>query len=139
MTEAGDPLKGSAAVMERIARGRFNLPLPRTVLSSRLLVATKPSACCSAKALILRSSANGSISQYCLACGRSTDRIQESDIPDLDCAGCPRRYSPIVPVLRDGNYYYECTACRRSWLIAAIVPGLAEVLDYPDGGGSLSD
>lgn len=120
-------------ILALIDQGKYNLPLPppAKTVPPRLLIATKPSRCCAAPALIVLSRQGGYISQGCLSCGKS-GRVNPSDIPDLDCEGCPNPRSAVVPVLKesDKNYWYECAMCRRTWLIAGIVPAWYEVFEY---------
>ena len=46
--------------------------------------------------------------------------------------GCLKfnRAGTIEPVLKERNYWYRCTGCRREWEIADIVPAWSEAFEY---------
>ena len=99
-----------------------------------MIKAVKRSKCCDALQMLVRSRAGGFISQDCLQCGRKSDYVNETDIPDLDCAGCRKfRRERTVEPRKDkttGNYLYECIVCRRKWEIASIVPIWSDTFEY---------
>jgi hypothetical protein len=76
-------------ILALVQRGAANAPLPRKVApDSWLIISTKPSRCCRAPSMIVRSRSGKFVTQDCLLCGQKTDYVGLDEIPDLDCVGC---------------------------------------------------
>ena len=118
-----------AQVLKLVQEGRHATFLPREIDSKILIVAIRPSKCSNAPSLLVASRHGGFIAQDCLACGTRSEYVHEQEIPDLECTGC-RLPRGIEPKVIDKNYWYECTRCRRQWMIAEIVPVWSELFEY---------
>ena len=115
-----------------VRRGAVNAALPRPVAAQCLIVAVRVSKCCGAPSILVRSRAGGFISQDCLECGQNSEYVNESDIPNLDCALCLKfgRKETVEPKKIRDNYWYECGDCRRKWEIASIIPHWSDTFEY---------
>jgi DNA-directed RNA polymerase subunit RPC12/RpoP len=81
--------------------------------------------------MLVQSRAGGFISQDCLGCGRTSDRIVIEEIPELGCEGCKHVFNP-VEVFKgcDRAYWYRCSRCRREWRIWDLLPHWSELFEY---------
>jgi hypothetical protein len=119
-------------ILTLVQNGAANAPLPRNVApDSWLIVSAKPSKCCRAPSMIVRSRSGNFITQDCLQCGQKTDYPGLDEIPDLDCVGCQStREMTAEPTIIDKNYWYRCTCCGRKWEIGLIVPIWSDIFEY---------
>lgn len=121
----------SVQIQELVSAGAYNQPLPRQVEEKRLILSVTLSTCCDADALLVVSRDGGFVSRDCLKCGKSS-YLKKDEIPDLDCESCRnfKRTGTVEPVLKERNYWYRCTGCRREWGLAAILPHWSEGFGY---------
>jgi hypothetical protein len=121
-----------AEILDLVQGGAANPALPRVVTAPCLIVAVRLSRCCNARSILVRSRPGGFIAQDCLNCGQKSDYVRENDMPDLDCEGCCRlrREREVEPRIRENNYWYECTGCRRTWKIGSIAPIWSNTFEY---------
>jgi DNA-directed RNA polymerase subunit RPC12/RpoP len=95
----------------------------------RLIFADGLSACCQAKALLVRSRDGGFVSQNCLKCGKPA-YIGLNELPGIvcDCGG-----SPLAPRKNgEGNYSYKCgnAKCGREWDLPTLLPWWDDLFPY---------
>ena len=122
-----------AQIRDLVSAGAYNQPLPRRVEGGRLILSATLSTCCHAKELLVRSRSGGFVSRDCLECGSRSNYVRMDDIPDLDCDFCRKFNLPtgtVEPTLKERNYWYRCTSCRREWGLAAILPEWSEAFGY---------
>src|SRR5580693_4010752 len=96
----------------------------------RLILSLHRSDCCESRMILIRSREGGFVSQNCLRCGKAY-RVQDREIPDLDCDSC--KWSPkgsVMVKIIDKNYVYECERCRKRWVLAELLPHWSELFPY---------
>jgi hypothetical protein len=122
-----------AQIRELVAAGEHDQPLPREIVTKRLILALTRSRCCGDRELLVKSRDGGFVVRDCLNCGTRSDYVHLEEIPDLDCAGCLKSFArpkTIEPRLKDPDYWYHCTGCGREWKIGDIVPHWSEAFEY---------
>ena len=121
-----------AEIRALVQSGAHNRPLPRGSVVNRLILSLTISTCCRDTEMLVLSRVGGFVSRDCLNCGLRSSYLRLAQIPDLDCADCLRfnRLGTVEPLLKERNYWYRCTGCRREWKIADIVPPWSEALGY---------
>jgi hypothetical protein len=121
-----------AQIRDLVSAGAYDQPLPRRVDGRWLILSLTSSICCGAKELLVRSRNGGFVTRDCLDCGAKANYVRLTDIPDLDCSDCLKFNRPgtVEPILKERNYWYRCSGCRREWGLAAIVPDWSEAFGY---------
>lgn len=96
-------------------------PVPLTLYSK------SSSACHGARCLIVCSRDGGFVSQNCVECGKPY-YILPPDFPDVACPFCGVN---LVVRKTDGhNYHFECVQCKKSVMIARVVPDWSDHFRY---------
>jgi DNA-directed RNA polymerase subunit RPC12/RpoP len=116
-------------VLDLIQKDGQAKSLPRKVSSKLIIASLKKSMGCGAYSLLVVSRQGGFISLDCLQCGTRSAYVGKMEIPDLACEACG--IDRVVEVnLVDGDYWYKCTRCRRSWKLGDILPSWSELFEY---------
>jgi hypothetical protein len=85
------------------------------------------SPCHRSRMVLVRSRAGGYVSRNCCECGKSY-HVGVDALPELACDVCS--VALTVTFLDGKNYFYVCGKCRRSWLLAALLPWWFEYVPF---------
>jgi|SRR5579859_2618092 len=95
--------------------------------TKRFIFSTKPSSCCKAKALLVRSREGGFVSRNCVKCNQKSETVPLDGLPTLQCEFCGKTLKATV---ENKNYYYKCGNCNRSWELASVLPDWHDLFPY---------
>src|SRR5579871_4985152 len=94
--------------------------------SLRLLIGQCQEEGCGGKTLFVQSRDGGFVTQDCIRCKKAF-HVTKNQLPVLDCDRCETRLETLTI---DGNYFYKCGTCGKSWKVADVVPRWSELFPY---------
>src|SRR5579883_2162564 len=101
------------------------------MITLRLIFGKARSDCCKAKTLLVRSRRGGYSTQNCLHCGKPAP-LPISNLPKINCDTCGNEL--LIRQFLPEGYRYECSNCKREWLLKDILPHWSDDLEFPDHG-----
>ncbi len=83
--------------------------------------------CHNSRSIIVRSRANGFVTQNCEVCG-TPRALPKSQLPPFNCQRCGRSLETFTNI--NSNYAYACRSCGMEVELAGLVPHWDELFDY---------